>query len=150
MIDNPESRDGAEPRIGYGRPPKHTQFQNGNRANPYGRGAAKRSDFAETMRETLAAKVEINQGRRKRKVSRREAIVLSLFDKAKRGDLNAANRLLDLHGGSAKAGDGGPMVIDVFNLPPDEDDEGYPVPGREGGDKPQEGSRDGPFAEHDR
>jgi hypothetical protein len=126
--------DGEDDCVGYCRPPKHTQFQKGNRANPHGRGASKRGDLAETVRETLASKVEIREGGRKRKVTRREANILALFDKAKRGDAAAADRLLDLHDLSAKAGNGGPQVVEVYNVLPDENGERAP-PRVHGGDE---------------
>ncbi|MBV8474117.1 MAG: hypothetical protein JO234_11930 [Hyphomicrobiales bacterium] len=116
-----DSKEAEKDRVGYGRPPKHTQFKKGNRANPRGRGAAQRGDLAEAVRETLSTKVEISQGGRKRRVTRGEANILALFDKARKGDAAAADRLLDLHASSAKRADGGPVVIDVFNVLPDED-----------------------------
>jgi len=116
-----ERKEHGKDRVGYGRPPKHTQFKKGNRANPRGRGASQRSDLADAVRETLTTKVEISQGGRKRKVTRSEANILALFDKARKGDSAAADRLLDLHASSARGGDGGPMVIEVFNVLPDED-----------------------------
>ncbi len=128
MSGRSEPTEGEEERIGYCRPPKHTRFKKGNRANPLGRAAAKRGDLAETVRETLASKVEISEGGRKRKVTRSEANILALFDKAKRGDASAADRLLDLHDLSAKGGNGGRRVVEVYNVLPDEDGERRPVP----------------------
>jgi hypothetical protein len=121
----PSSKD-EDDRVGYCRPPKHTRFQKGNRANPLGRAWSKRGDLAEAVRETLASKVEIREAGRKRMVTRREANILALFDRAKRGDAAAADRLLDLHALSAKGGEGGAKVIEVYNVLPDEDGEHRP------------------------
>ena len=121
MSGGTKSKEVEKDRVGYGRPPKHTQFKKGNRANPRGRAASQRSDLADAVRETLSTKVEISQGGRKRRVTRSEANILALFDKARKGDAAAADRLLDLHASSAKGGDGGPAVIEVFNVLPDED-----------------------------
>jgi hypothetical protein len=52
-------------------------------------------------------------------VTRIEANILALFDKAKRGDAAAANRLIDLHEASATGADERPMVIEVHNALPD-------------------------------
>ena len=71
------------------------------------------------MRSTLATKVKIREGGRKRTVTRGEANILALFDKAKRGDAAAANRLIDLHEASARGAGDGPMVIEVHNALPD-------------------------------
>jgi hypothetical protein len=102
MSDDRQATEDETDRVGYGRPPKHTQFQKGNRA------------YA-----TLSSKVKIREGGRKRTVTRIEANILALFDKAKRGDAAAANRLIDLHEASAKGAGDGPMVIEVHNALPD-------------------------------
>jgi hypothetical protein len=128
----PPTCKGDDDRIGYRLPPKHTQFKKGNRANPLGRGAAKRNDLAETVLATLASKVQISEGGHKRKVTRSEANILALLDKAKRGDVSAANRLLDIHGLSTKGVHGKQRVIEVYNALPDEDRESRPLPIRNG------------------
>jgi hypothetical protein len=119
MSDNPETTDGEAERVGYRRPPKRTQFQKGNRAYLQRGGRRDRNDFAESVRATLASRVEIREGRRTRTVSRGEANILALFDKAKRGDAAAADRLIDLHEASAKGAGDGPKVIEVYNALPD-------------------------------
>jgi hypothetical protein len=106
-------------RVGYGRPPKHTQFQKGNRAYLQRRRARGRNGFAESVRATLTSKVKIREGGRKRTVTRGEANILALFDKAKRGDAMAANRLIDLLEASAKGAGEGPMIIEVHHALPD-------------------------------
>ncbi len=119
MSDDRPATDGEAERVGYGRPPKHTQFQKGNRAYLRRRGTKDRDDFAESVRSTLTSKVEIREGGRKRTVTRGEANILALFDKAKRGDAAAANRLIDLYEASARGAGDGPMVIEVHNALPD-------------------------------
>jgi Family of unknown function (DUF5681) len=119
MSDNPKATDDEGERVGYCHPPKHTRFQKGNSANLRGRGKHSRDDFAESVRSTLASRVEIREGRRTRTVSRSEANILALFDKAKRGDAAAADRLIDLHEASAKGACDGPMVVEVYNALPD-------------------------------
>ena len=119
MSDDREATDGGVERVGYGRPPKHTQFQKGNRAYLHRRGIRDRAHFAEAVRSTLAGKVEVREGGRKRTVTRIEANILSLFDKAKRGDAAAANRLIDLHEASARGAGDGAMAIEVHNALPD-------------------------------
>jgi uncharacterized protein DUF5681 len=119
VSDNSETTDSEAERVGYCRPPKHTQFKKGNRAYLQRRGRGDRNDFAESVRATLAAGVEIREGRRTRTVSRGEANILALFDKAKRGDAAAADRLLDLHEASTKGAGDGPTVIEVHNALPD-------------------------------
>jgi hypothetical protein len=120
MSDDRQATNGEAERVGYGRPPKHTQFQKGNRAYLHRRrGARARDDFAESVRATLTSKVKIREGGRKRTVTRIEANILALFDKAKRGDAAAANRLIDLYKASATGAGDGPMIIEVHNVLPD-------------------------------
>src|ERR1700751_3263534 len=120
MSDDRQATNGEAERVGYGRPPKHTQFQKGNRAYLHRRrGARARGDFAGSVRATRAPGVKIREGDRKRTVTRLEANILALFDKAKRGDAAAANRLIDLHEASATGAGEGPMVIEVHNALPD-------------------------------
>ena len=119
MSDDRQATSGEAERVGYGRPPKHTQFQRGNRAYLHRRGTRDRDDFAESVRATLTSKVKIREGGRKRTVTRIEANILALFVKAKRGDAAAANRLIDLHEASATGAGDGPMVIEVHNALPD-------------------------------
>jgi Family of unknown function (DUF5681) len=119
MSDDRQATNGEAERVGYARPPKHTRFQKGNRAYLHRRGARARDDFAESVRATLTTKVKIREGGQKRSVTRIEANILALFDKAKRGDAAAANRLIDLHEASATGADERPMVIEVHNALPD-------------------------------
>ena len=119
MSADRQATDGVAERVGYGRPPKHTQFQTGNRAHLHRRRTRDRDDFAESVRATLTSKVKIREGGRKRTVTRIEANILALFDKAKRGDAAAANRLIDLHEASARGAGEGPMIIEVHNALPD-------------------------------
>jgi hypothetical protein len=119
VSDDRKAADGEAERVGYGRPPKHTQFRKGNRAYLHRRRARASDDFAESVRATLTSRVEIRERGRKRTVTRGEANILVLFDKAKRGDAAAANRLIDLYEVSARGDGGGPMVIEVHNALPD-------------------------------
>ena len=125
MSDDRQATNGEAERVGYGRPPKHTQFQKGNRAYLHRRRARDRDDFAESIRATLTSKLEIREGGRRRTVTRSEANILALFDKAKRGDAAAASRLIDLHEASARGAGERPMVIEIPNALPDANGEYY-------------------------
>ena len=121
MTKEPNDEDGASYRVGYKRPPKETRFQKGNRANPYGRGRKGREDFAKAVFSTHERKVVLRQGGHKRTVTRREANIIALDEQAKRGHVSAAERLLDLHEASTRAGGGGPRIIEVHNALPEAD-----------------------------
>ena len=119
MSDDRRAMDGEAERVGYSRPPKHTQFQKGNRAYLHRRRTKDRDDFAESVRATLTSKIKIREGGRKRTVTRGEANILALFDKAKRGDAAASHRVIDPHEASARGAGEGPMIIEVHNALPD-------------------------------
>ena len=80
---------------GYGKPPKHSQFKPGQSGNKKGRPRGRLS-LAHMIEKHLAAKVTVNIGGRSKKVSRREALVLSLVGDALKGKDRVRKQLLDL------------------------------------------------------
>lgn len=81
--------------VGYGRPPKHTQFKKGQSGNPRGRPKGARN--LETILESeLDRAVTVTEGGKKRKVSAQHAVVMTVVAKALRGDLRAVKQLVDL------------------------------------------------------
>ncbi len=80
---------------GYKRPPKQTQFKPGASGNPSGRpkGSANlRTEISKLLSETVSIR---ENGKRKR-VTRQEAMLLSLYDKAVRGDVRAINTFANM------------------------------------------------------
>jgi Family of unknown function (DUF5681) len=83
-------------RVGYGKPPLHTRFKPGNRANP--RGRPRRSDgLALQLFAALdeAAEVEDADGKR-RKIAKRRLGIARLADGFAAGDPHATRIVLDL------------------------------------------------------
>jgi len=81
--------------VGYGKPPRHTRFEKGRSGNPKGRpsGAKNLSTlFIEALNETVI--VAENGGRRK--ISKRQAIVKQIVNKAAKGDWRCTKLLLEL------------------------------------------------------
>jgi len=81
--------------VGYGKPPRHTRFEKGRSGNPKGRpnGAKNLSTlFNEALNETVI--VAENGGRRK--ISKRQAIVKQIVNKAAKGDWRCTKLLLEL------------------------------------------------------
>ena len=96
MSTNPnESSDGTpQYDVGYGKPPKHSQFQKGNKS---GKGRKKGSKALKTIvNEAMNAKVVVNKDGKKTKLSKVELSVHQLASKAAAGDFKATDKLLSL------------------------------------------------------
>jgi hypothetical protein len=81
--------------VGYRKPPKQTRFKRGKSGNPKGRPKGVRN-FSTDVLSTLQSPIKVNNGGRARNISTQLATLLVLRDKALRGDLKAADHLLDL------------------------------------------------------
>jgi len=82
------AHDSRSCEVGYARPPNHTKFRKGKSGNPSGRpkNVARLGSVLKTELETLVS-VRING--KCRDISKREAIVRRLYEKALRGDIRA-------------------------------------------------------------
>ena len=81
--------------IGYGKPPKSSQFAKGKSGNPKGR--PKGSLNLETaVRRAFTAKVPVTENGRRRMVSKLEISIAQVANKAAGGDLKAAKMMFDL------------------------------------------------------
>lgn len=81
--------------VGYGKPPKEKQFKAGQSGNKKGRPKG-RISTARLLEKHMDAKVTVNIGGKPKKVSRREALVLSTIGDAFKGNENVRRRFLDL------------------------------------------------------
>ena len=72
--------------VGYGRPPKRTQFKKGQSGNPRGRKKGTKSPTS-IIRTLLDRKVEVRDRGRLRKVPLMEAILLGSAHLALKGDI---------------------------------------------------------------
>jgi hypothetical protein len=79
--------------VGFGKPPKPTQFRKGLSGNPKGRPKGSRN-LETVLEETLEEKVVINENGVRRTVTKLEAAVKQLVNKAASGDLSAVRQLL--------------------------------------------------------
>lgn len=81
--------------VGYGRPPRHTQFKAGQSGNPRGRpGGAK--NLKTLVNEALNEPVTVAENGRRRKITKREAMIAQLVNKSAAADLRATKMLLDI------------------------------------------------------
>ena len=83
--------------VGYGRPPRRTQFKKGHSGNPKGRPRHSKN-VATLARDALFAKVELNENGRRRRVSKLEVGFKQLANRIAKGDLVAIRLLLTIPG----------------------------------------------------
>lgn len=78
----------ADDPVGYGRPPKHSQFAKGKSGNPKGRPKGSRN-FSTLLHDELNVKIPITENGNRRKITKQEAMVKQLANKGAAGDLKA-------------------------------------------------------------
>jgi hypothetical protein len=102
--------------IGYGRPPKATQFKKGQSGNP--RGSKKKievDDLRTVIEGVLAEPIKVRDGKKTRTVSKLEAMMLAQRLSALKGDQKAVKALFKLAqktGSFSQARPKGFMVLD--------------------------------------
>jgi hypothetical protein len=84
---------GAGYKVGPGRPPLHTHFKKGQSGNPRGARVKQLSDL---LREALNQQTVVTIDGRRRRMTKREAMVAQLVEKSAAADLRAARLVLDL------------------------------------------------------
>jgi hypothetical protein len=80
---------------GYGRPPKNTRFKPGRSGNAKGRPKGTRN-LKTDVTSLLRKRVLIREDGELRHVSRQEAMLLTLYANAVRGDTKASSQLLTM------------------------------------------------------
>ncbi len=86
---------GGDYLVGFGRPPKGSQFRKGKSGNPKGKPKGSRS-VAACLSDALSTKVTLTENGKSRRVSRLQAIVQRLSSDALRGEKDAVKLLLAL------------------------------------------------------
>jgi len=78
--------------VGFGKPPKRTQFREGQSGNPSGRPKGKKN-LATVVERELQEKVIINENGQRRTITKLEAAIKQVVNKAAGGDLVALRQL---------------------------------------------------------
>jgi Family of unknown function (DUF5681) len=81
--------DENDDAVGYGKPPKSTQFRKGVSGNPKGRPKGSRN-FTTRFRELALEKVTVKENGRTKTMTRIDAVSLQIITNAMRGDIRAA------------------------------------------------------------
>ena len=81
--------------VGYGKPPHHTRFQSGQSGNPRGRPSGSKN-LKTLLSEALNEPVIITENGRRRKITKREAIVREVVNYSARPDLRAVRIVFEL------------------------------------------------------
>jgi hypothetical protein len=90
----PDQEQGDD-QVGYGRPPKTTRFKKGQSGNLRGRPKGS-LNVATVLIKTLSEKVVINENGQRKTVTKFEAALKQLVNKALGSDIRALRLLLDL------------------------------------------------------
>ncbi len=80
--------------VGYGRPPKHSQFKKGQSGNPCGRPKGSKNLKTLITRE-LDGSITIEQNGKRRKIRRKEALVKGLVNDALKGKDRPREKVID-------------------------------------------------------
>ena len=83
--------------VGFGKPPKEGQFREGTSGNPRGRPKGKRN-LATILERVLQEKIVINENGVRKTITKIEAAVKQLVNRAASGDLAAMRQLAALAG----------------------------------------------------
>ena len=118
--------------VGYKNPPKHSQFQKGNNANPNGRrGKHKPPAIADVINSVFDGVAEYRNRGRTKKEPRRELTIKTHISRALNGNLKSIETLLLLRTLAQASGDGGVQRFEITDWMPD-------YPGQTGEQKTRE------------
>jgi Family of unknown function (DUF5681) len=95
MDDENSSEKPDTTRVGYSNPPKQTRFKVGQSGNPNGRPKGS-LNMATVLARTLREKVIINENGKRKTVTKLEAAIKQVTNKAASGDLKAVGLLAGL------------------------------------------------------
>lgn len=106
----PSPPDGDD-AVGYGRPPRHTQFQKGRSGNPKGRRRGSKN-FSTLLKEELAQSVTLIENGKRKTMSKIEALAKQLVHRAMGNDPKALAFVL----GQLPNSEGSAAAANVFDI----------------------------------
>jgi hypothetical protein len=81
--------------VGYGRPPKHSQWKKGQSGNKRGRPKGSQG-FSTLIEEELQTLVTITEGGEQKRVRKQQVAVKALVARAMKGDPKAIDKVIEL------------------------------------------------------
>jgi hypothetical protein len=94
-VEDSKKNNASGSEAGYGHPPVNTRFKKGQSGNPKGRPKGSRG-LATILNRALSERVVINEGGRRKTVTKLEAAVKQVTNKAASGDPVASRQLFTL------------------------------------------------------
>ena len=91
----PRNRNRSGYKIGYGRPPESTQFKKGTSGNKKGRPKGTKN-IATLFHEAMYQRVTITENGERRTVTKAEAAIKQLINKAATGDPKALQAMINI------------------------------------------------------
>ncbi len=86
---------GSDFEVGYRKPPRHTRFQKGRSGNPKGRRKGSKN-VATLLEQTLRERVVVTENGKRKTITKLEAMLKQLANKAAAGDHRAIRLLMPL------------------------------------------------------
>lgn len=88
-------KPGEDHEVGYGRPPRHSQFKKGQSGNSRGRTKLKRT-IIEIFRQVIAEKITVHQGGKAERITKGQAVLRINLQEALKGGRRAMDNLFRL------------------------------------------------------
>jgi len=105
-------------KVGYGKPPKATQFKKGTSPNPKGRPKRKPGVVGDVIKEVLNTAVEYREGGQTKKAPRRDLALKRHLKRAVEGDVTSAAAVLKLRAQAVRKPDITKQVVQFTDLLP--------------------------------
>ena len=94
MSDDHEDEAGGY-KVGFGKPPKATQFKKGQSGNPKGKPKGHKN-FKTDLMDELSELIAIQENGKQRKISKQRALIKASVAKGIKGDAKAANSVFGM------------------------------------------------------
>ena len=114
MTDEPIETKTNNSEVGYKNPPVKSRFRKGQSGNPRGRRKGQRN-LTSVLREVLAQTVTVKRSGKSQRMSKADALVLTVLSQAHSGDRRAIKAQLDLIEKVGRIHTPGPKLMGAIN-----------------------------------